>query len=645
MFQWNDKYKWVFSDLGAGDKVGVNQSGIGIFKRHPYKGLAKEILQNVTDAKNSNLSEEIPVKARFELIYADVNDLPGHARLHEVITKCAEYYSEGDDGVKMGQIRDAADKYLSGGVPVPILKISDFNTTGLRGVQKEKKSNWSGLVRENGSTNKDNASSGAFGVGKFAPYNFTSIRTVLYSTKTIDGEYAFQGKAILTAFKEDGKYKQNIGLFADTESENFDAILTENEVPEMFKRLEAGTDIFVVGFEKESDWVEQTAISVIEYFFYSIYSGKLEVEICDGENCVFISKSNLGEMIAKFEQYCIDHMAEDTTFAFTAPTYWRLLNDDKVKIIKEPFEYNGKSMGNYELYLLTGEDIAEKRVLEMRQAGMRIREDVSFRIPINFIGMFIATGEGATSEEPEDNISSFLRKCENQAHDDWAADEYKEEKKKAKGIINRIHKIILDAAKDEMPKYEDDTINAFGMSSNLFNDEDDDDNSEEKAFTDFRPLSFETKNVRPGKKRKVADISMKKNGGSKHKKEKDKEEKKRKYQKRTDNKRGNGLGKVSEVYIYGVKTPYIASSDEYQISFVSDETVNDLMINIRLGSDDDNLSKADIASATMDGKTLALKNGMVAIDGKINKGEKKIIKIKLAERARKTLEVRGYAKR
>ena len=47
MYQWKNNYKWIFSDLGAADKVGVNESGIGIFKRQPYKGLAKEILQNV----------------------------------------------------------------------------------------------------------------------------------------------------------------------------------------------------------------------------------------------------------------------------------------------------------------------------------------------------------------------------------------------------------------------------------------------------------------------------------------------------------------------------------------------------------------------------------------------------------------------
>lgn len=372
MFQWKENFQWIFSNLGSSDKVGVNESGIGIFKRQPYKGLAKEILQNVTDAKNPELPDEVPVRAKFELIYVDLEDIPGHERLREVIHKCSEYYSDGDDGEKLRSIRDAADKYFSGDTKVPVLKISDYNTTGLRGVKEETGSNWTGLVRERSATNKSNASSGAFGVGKFAPYNFTSVRTVLYSTKTINDEYAFQGKAILTTFKEDGKNKQNIGLFADKDSENFDAVFDVNDIAPVFRRTETGTDIFVLGFVKEDEdtWVEQSAISVIEYFFYSIYRGKLEVEIRDGEKRVEITQNNLGEMITFYEKYCKEHMADDTAFKFTAPSYWRLLQDSRHKIIKAPFEYNGKSMGNYELYLLTGDDVVEKKVLEMRQAGI-----------------------------------------------------------------------------------------------------------------------------------------------------------------------------------------------------------------------------------------------------------------------------------
>lgn len=645
MFRWNDKYQWIFSDLGAADKVGVNESGIGIFKRQPYKGLAKEILQNVTDAKDKSLPENIPVRARFELIYVERDEIPGFERLNDVIHKCCEYYPDGDDGEKLKIIQIAADKYLSAPGKVPVLKIGDYNTTGLRGVHEEKGSNWTGLVRERSATNKSNGFSGAFGVGKFAPYNFSSLRTVLYSTKTDGGETAFQGKAILTTFKEEGKNKQNIGLFANTTSENFDAIFNVDEIAPVFRRSEIGTDIFVLGFEKEDedDWVEQSAISVIEYFFYSIYKGNLEVEICDGEKTVEIKQGNLGAMIKKYDDYCKVHMAGDTTFRFTAPSYWRMLTDPRHKVIKEPFKFGGRDMGNYELYLLTGEDLSEKKVLEMRQAGMRIREDSSFRIQINFTAIFIATGEGAASEDPRDNISSFLRKCENQAHDDWAADEYKEKKDIAKKIINEVHKKILDAVKKEMPDFGNETVDAFGLSEFLPNEEADDDKNEEKAFSDFRPLSFEIQSVKTGKRRRQADISMKTNGGSKHKK-KTGEEEEHKYKKKTDNKRGTGIRKASEIIITGIKTPFDSTSGKYQVSFVLEEDAKDLMLGIKIGSDDDNLTKAEISEAYMSDKKLAIKNGMIAMGDGFT-GEKKILQIRLAETARKTLEVRAYAKR
>lgn len=646
MFAWNDKYKLIFSELGASDKVGVNDVGIGVFKRKPYIGLTKEILQNSTDARNPYLPEGTPVKVRFELIYIDRDDIPDVVQLNSAIHKCYEYYPNGDDGAKLKRIQDAAEKYLDHPGKVPALKISDYNTTGLCGVLEEKGSNWSGLVRERSATNKTSNSSGAFGVGKFAPYTFSSLRTIFYSTKTINGETAFQGKALLTTFKEGSTLKNNIGLFADTTSANFDAVLSAEDIAPVFRREEYGTDIFVLGFENEADWMEQSAISVIEYFFYSIFKGNLEVEVAENDKIISINQGNLGEMIAFFKEYCDKHMRDDVTFQFTAPLYWNLLMGSP-KVIKEPFAFNGKSMGEYELYLLTGDDVAEKKVLEMRQAGMKIREDSAFRIQMNFTGIFIATGAGASSDKPKDNISSFLRKCENQAHDDWAADEFPEEKEMARGIINKIHKIILDAVKAEMPDFGKDSVDAFGLSEFLPNEESDDDKKEEKAFADFRPLSFEIQSVKTGKHRRQADISMKKNGGSKHKKkdkDKYKNKEKDKEKKHRDNKRGTGTDRVSEVFISKVKTPLDSVSGEYQVSFVSDETVENLVLGIRIGSDDDNLSRAEISGATLDGKGLSIKNGMIEV-GAVGKGEKKILKIKLSETGRKTLEVRAYAER
>ncbi len=645
MFDWKDKYKFIFSDLGAADKVGVNDVGIGVFKKKPYIGLTKEILQNSTDAPNKNLPEGTPVKVRFELIYIDRDDIPDVEQLNSAIQKCYEYYPDGDDGVKLKRIKDAADKYLANTGMVPVLKISDYNTIGLCGVLEEKGSNWSGLVRERSATNKTSGSSGAFGVGKFAPYTFSSLRTVFYSTKTIYDEIAFQGKALLTTFKENNVLKNNIGLFADSTSENFNAVLSFDDIAPVFRRYEIGTDLFVLGFEKEEDWMEQSAISVIEYFFYSIFKGNLEVEIAENDKLISINQENLGEMIAYFNDYAETHMKNDVTFQFTAPSYWELLSGTH-KVIKQPFIYNGKSMGEYELYLLTGDNVSEKKVLEMRQAGMKIREDSAFKIQMNFTAIFIATGTGAISVEPNDNISSFLRKCENQAHDDWAADEYPEKKETAKAIINKIHSIILDAVKSEMPDFGKDSIDAFGLSEFLPNEESDDDQKEEEAFSDFRPLSFEIQTVKTGKHRRHADISMKKNGGSKHKKDesKSKEEKKETEKKQRNNKHGTGTDKVSEVYISKVKTPFDNATGEYQISFISDEAVKNLMLGIKIGSDDDNMSRAEISMATQKGTDLHIKNGLIEV-GAINKGEKKILRLKLSEIGRKTLEVKAYAQR
>ena len=647
MFTWKEKYRFIFSDLGASDKVGVNDVGIGVFKKKPYIGLTKEILQNSTDAPDRTLPEGTPVRVRFELIYIDRDDIPDVEKLNSVIHKCYEYYPNGDDGVKLKTIQDAADRYLAQPGKVPVLKISDYNTTGLCGVLTEKGSKWSGLVRERSATNKTGGSSGSFGVGKFAPFTFSTFRTVFYSTKTVDNESAFQGKALLTTFKEEGILKNNIGLFADTTSENYDAVLNLDDIAPVFCRNEVGTDIFVLGFEKDPDWMEQTAISVIEYFFYSIFKGNLEVTVAEGDKAITITQGNLGEMITFFEKYCAEHMKDDVTFQYTAPIYWKLLCGPH-KVIKEHFRYDGKDMGEYELYLFTGDDVTEKKVIEMREAGMKIREDSAFRIPMNFTGIFIATGADSESLEPEDNISSFLRKCENQAHDDWAADEYREEKKKAKGIINKIHAIILEAVKKEMPDFGKDSVDAFGLSEFLQTDEADDDKQEEQAFADFHPLSFEIKSVKTGKHRRQADISMKKNGGSKHKKPEErkppkKENDTQESKKTRNNKHGNGTGKALEVFISKVKTPFDSATGEYQVSFTADEASEDLMLGIKIGSDDDILERAEITTATVEGKKAPIKNGMIAI-GTVAKGERKTLIIKLSEVGRKTLEVRAYAK-
>ena len=48
--------------------------------------------------KNPELPDEVPVRAKFELIYVDLMIFLVMKGEREVIHKCSEYYSVGDDG-------------------------------------------------------------------------------------------------------------------------------------------------------------------------------------------------------------------------------------------------------------------------------------------------------------------------------------------------------------------------------------------------------------------------------------------------------------------------------------------------------------------------------------------------------------------
>lgn len=666
--KWNDKYQWCFSPLGTGDKVGVNNAGFGIFKKQPYIGLAKEILQNVIDAKDKKIEE--PARAVFEVMYVPKAQLPDPERLSYVIKQCYEYYHEGDDGEKMGLLKKAADTLLDGDALVPVLKISDFNTVGLTGARQEKGSNWTGLVREISATNKGNGKSGSFGVGKFAPFNFSLIRTIIYSTFNKDGETALQGKTILTTFRdEDGKLKQNVGLFGLIEEEDCKAIYDPNDAPSVFSRTECGTDLYVLGFKNDVDWMQQVAVSVLEYFFYTIYMGGLEVSIVDGDEKIDINKESLSSMMNKYADYC--HRKD---IEFSAPAFWELLIDKtgRTKHFVEPFD----NKGEVELYLLVDQDLAEKRILEMRTAGMKITEDTAFRIGAYFRGIFIATGRGSRSDEPEDNINSFLRKCENQAHDTWSKDEYEDHTKEADDVIRKIHSWILNKVKEEMPEVVADETEGYGLADLIPNQESDGkDDTEEKAYISFEPLPVEIAQSFPQKsKKKASDVSiisdnpddkepddviipdddgeetLSAGGGDiapnpPHDPSEsilDGEETVRETPQES-RKKNRGKTTLHGLKISKIRTPYDSGKEEFRVSFVPEKTADDVHIMLRIGADDEDKRQAEVKSAFKGESELELSHGFILLPH-VDKGAKVILQVKLQNTRRCQLEVSTYVK-
>lgn len=82
---------------------------------------------------------------------------------------------------------------------INVLRISDFNTTGLLGVNQfnNEKSPWYSLMHGSGESSKGESEGGSKGVGKYATFVNSLVRTVFYSTKAKDGESGHQGISYL----------------------------------------------------------------------------------------------------------------------------------------------------------------------------------------------------------------------------------------------------------------------------------------------------------------------------------------------------------------------------------------------------------------------------------------------------------------
>jgi len=101
--------------------------------------------------------------------------------------------------------RESTEKFVKNALAMlaqdelPILKISDFNTTGLTVGAKgdDRNSDWAKLTKSVGASDKHAGKLGSFGIGKHATYACSDLRTVFYGTLDTAAMTAVQGAAKL----------------------------------------------------------------------------------------------------------------------------------------------------------------------------------------------------------------------------------------------------------------------------------------------------------------------------------------------------------------------------------------------------------------------------------------------------------------
>ncbi len=412
---------WNFPGNNNCDIVGIGEAGIETFKGSLFSSLAREICQNSLDAR---VDFNKPVKVEFILNEVKRKQIPGIDELTNAIKLCKEFWKDNKKTVDFFEkaYNVSTSKYID------VLRISDYNTTGLTGSDKKKLSPWQDLVKSSGVSNKNGESGGSFGIGKSAPYACSDLRTIFYNTLDINGLKAYQGVARLVSFQypyKKGEITQGKGYYGETaDNSAVNSLISIGE----YERKEVGTDLYVLGFIKDNSWKDEVIKAVIEGYLISIIQKDLEIEI-DG---VLINDSTINNLIEKYK--------DEIPLTYN---YYQVLTSEQTVCIHENFE----GLGILELKIMIQKDFRRK-VLIARNNGMKIfdKQNISGTIP--FAGVCILKDK---------KINAYFREMENPQHNSWEPDRHsniKEAKKMKQKLFSFIKEKVLEVGKstvlDEM---------------------------------------------------------------------------------------------------------------------------------------------------------------------------------------------------
>ncbi|MEC1553708.1 hypothetical protein P9D28_14815 [Bacillus haynesii] len=425
-----EQVKWNFPENNDGAEEGLNDAGVETFRGAPLESLAREIIQNSSDARYDKTK---PVRVVFDLINIDTQDFPNQKDYIQILDNCENYWN---DNIKTKAFFQKAKAQLSKKT-IPVLKVSDYNTTGLTGSKDAHNSNWFGLIKSTGVSNKSGGSGGSFGIGKNAPFACSDLRTVFYNTYDIENIRAFQGVGKLaTHEKLNGEKTRATGYFGAPEK-NTPIYGEDIEDAPIYKLLlereNYGTDIIIFGFSGKKNWQHRMIVSILENFFFAIHSNLLEV-IVDG---IELNKNTLEERIKEFV------VSEKKALS---PLYYNAIKSGII------FEKNDEEFDGLRLFLLEGKDLP-KRIAMIRGMGMKIFDKGNFRGTTRFIGVLVVEGPKANAR---------LRELEPPSHDKWEPERGLKGVSKEERYLKKMNEWIKDCIEDLISEEDGEELDFLG---------------------------------------------------------------------------------------------------------------------------------------------------------------------------------------
>ncbi|RGI29684.1 hypothetical protein [Melissococcus sp. OM08-11BH] len=432
-----NKNRWYFPNGKDLEMTSASNAYVEMFKDYPLKSLAREICQNSLDARAIN---GVPVKVTFDVEEMFVEDIPGFNQLkNEVIPKAKESWPE--EKKTQAMLKKMEEILLKR--TVQILKISDYNTTGLE------QQNWKSLIEQAGSSVKSSDSSaGSFGIGKAAPFAVSDLRMVYYNTLSSNDNHQSIGVMKFVSYQDSKEtVTQGVGYFGENGTKNPYNNSAEFEAN---VRSEKGTDIYIIGFDTIAfpNWKNDIIYSIIDSFLVSIQENQLNV-VVDGST---IRYENL--------HIYLNEIALDKKLKKVYPDiqgYYDVLQDSEhLKFEFKGFESYGINSDEATLFL-SNKTENNRKVLMTRHAGMKIFDLKGFGAILKFSGIFKAKGE---------KINSLLKQLENPNHDKWSSERH-ENKKMADKFLKQMNKFIRDTVKETYLEKVSEEVDAFGVSDFL----------------------------------------------------------------------------------------------------------------------------------------------------------------------------------
>lgn len=490
--------EWKSLPNEAGESEGLGDAGIETFRDTPYSAHAREGGQNTRDA-----SKDLPVILRFDRLIIPQEDFPGRDTLQSTLEACRK----GTDQDREVEFFDNALRVISQ-PEIPVLRMSDTNTTGLIGPPDREGTAFHSLVKASGVTAKEKTDSGgSFGIGKNAAFAISELQTVFYSTLYDDpdtGEQKFsaQGKAKLVSHVTNQGEKYRATSYWGI-SKGFEAVTDQNLVPAWMARNEIGTSVFSMGFRSADDWAERMSYSLVANFFAAIYRDEMVFEV-DNEK-YHIHSGTVEALLESCELIAAAERAGHKADLDFAKQLFRCIASDAAE--ENILEIDG--IGKIRVRILVDENMP-KRVGIVRN-GMLIADNLRhfgdklarFTGSRDFIAVVEPYGKGE---------SGFLKRLENPAHDGFSSERISDEAKRnqANSAMRKLAKKLRQLIKKTTGVKHEGAVQIEEL-GHFF---------AEKALSDEDPSTTDEKNperyrYKPAKRKQKRTTTRAKNQGEK----------------------------------------------------------------------------------------------------------------------------------